>query len=478
VLAVPYELGSLDPHARNSLSDFALLSNLYEPLVTTDGSMRILPCLAERWENPDQSTWIFHLRKNVRFHSGKDLTSKDVVYTFSRLLSSQDLEMAGYLLEVAEVTATDGMTVKIRTRFPSSITLNKLRFILIVPANSGGVLSKQINGTGPYQLKSWKKDLIFLRNENYWGERPFLREVQFLLNRDSEAAANELLEGKAQFAQCNSKILKEKLSGNAEFEILQSDSMFVKYLGYDVARDRSPYCSVEPNPFKNKLVRSALQLAIDRKELVSKLTTYAVPANQPLPPFIFGYNPAIPDAPYDPQQARKLLQRAGLPNGFDVVLHVRKLFEQAGLLVRDQLAGVGIRVKVVSLEDTEILPGLRRHEYTFYLSRIGSPTGDSSDVTDNCLHSPDPRSHYGVMNYGYYSNSEVDQAIEESSRIPDIDKRRNLVQSIMSKVMDDIAWIPLYIDQDVYAIHKAYSWKPRNDSFILAAEIKPAERLQ
>src|SRR5438874_783958 len=79
--AVPYELDTLDTQDRNNLANFALLSHSYEPLVTTDASMRIHPLLAESWENPDLSTWIMHLRKSVYFHSGKMLTPNDVVYS-------------------------------------------------------------------------------------------------------------------------------------------------------------------------------------------------------------------------------------------------------------------------------------------------------------------------------------------------------------------------------------------------------------
>ncbi len=477
-VAVPYEFDTLDPHVQNALSNFAVLSNFYEPLVSTDATMRITPCIARRWENPDLSTWIFYLRPGVRFHNGKTLVAEDVVYTFDRLLSNRELEMAGYLVELTKVTTIDSTTVKIQTELPSSILLNKLRFIHIISKDSGDLMKQQINGTGPYRLESWdrKETVVLSRNEDYWGATPFLKRAVIHLNRSPNEALEGLLNGAISFAQCNSKKVKKRLSEEKRVVTLQSDSMFVKYLGYDLARDETPFCSVKPNPFKNLNVRLAIHLAIDRKKIVDSLATQAVPANQPLPPFIFGYNPDIPDTQYDLNEARQLMARAGLPDGFEVTLHVRKLFEDAGLLVRDQLAQIGIRVKVAVLPDTEILPGLRKHDYTFYLSRIGSPTGDASDVTDNCLHSPDATRRYGIMNFGQYSNQEVDRAIEESSRIQLIERRRSVLHGIMDTVMKDVAWVPLYIDQDIYAIDKAYSWKPRNDSFILISEINPAIR--
>jgi len=100
-IAVPYEIDTLDPHVRNSLSTFAVLSHFYEPLVTTDAEMRIQPCLATSWENPDLLTWIFYLRRGVKFQDGKTLDSGDVVYSYQRLLHGKNLEMAGYLVDIS-----------------------------------------------------------------------------------------------------------------------------------------------------------------------------------------------------------------------------------------------------------------------------------------------------------------------------------------------------------------------------------------
>jgi len=118
-ISVPYELDSLDPHARNTLSNFAILSNFYEPLITTDSSMRIVPCLARLWENPDLNTWIFHLQPNARFQDGRPVLASDVVYTFERLMKgSEELEMKGYILNIMEVTAISPLSVRIRTSRP------------------------------------------------------------------------------------------------------------------------------------------------------------------------------------------------------------------------------------------------------------------------------------------------------------------------------------------------------------------------
>jgi peptide/nickel transport system substrate-binding protein len=470
-IAVPYDLESLDPHTRNALSDFSILAHFYEPLVTTDASMSLRPLLAESWENPDLSTWILHLRSGVRFHDGKVLTSDDVVYTFQRLLNGTELEMSGYLLNIASVRSLDPLTVEIRTSQPMSILLNKIRFVPIIPRGSTEeVLKTKPNGTGPYRLVEWKKEVSIrmLRNEDYWGRKPALQSVTFFFNQTPEDAIRSLLSDRCQFAQCATK----KLHGlEPKFQILRNNSLFLKYISYDLLRDRTPFCNVIPNPFKNKLVREAIHLGIDRNRLVSNLSTFAVPASQAVPPFIYGFNPQIAIPASDRTRARSLLSQAGLPEGFRVTLHARQMFREAAEDIRDQLAEIGIQLDLRVLPDSELFAQLDRRESTLFLSRFGCPTGDASDIMDNSLHSVDLARHYGRHNYGDYSNPEMDHAIEESSQIQNPEERRNALQHIMSIFMDDLVWIPLYIDQDAYVVDKNFLWKPRNDSFILAWEI-------
>src|SRR5262245_24081501 len=132
-LAVPYEIETLDPHAKSKLSSFAVLSHFYESLVTPAADMSIRPSLADTWENPDLLTWNFHLRPNVQFHSGKNMTAEDVVYSLQRVIDHPELETATYVSNVVEVRQVNKESVQIRTRYPTAILLNKLSFIPIIP---------------------------------------------------------------------------------------------------------------------------------------------------------------------------------------------------------------------------------------------------------------------------------------------------------------------------------------------------------
>ncbi len=478
-ITVPYEVDTLDPHARNTLGYFAVAMNLYEPLVTTNAEMEIRPCLAERWESPNLSTWIFHLRPDVRFHSGKPLTAEDVVFSFQRLLQSHDLEISGYALYIASVRALDPGTVEIRTTRPLSVLLNKVRFVAIVPKGSSAqFLESREDGTGPYRLSEWVsgRRLLLARNESYWGGAPPIPWVEFRLGRSPEAGLADLNSGEFAIGQCNLRNLGNRLRAPARFRTERRPSIFLKYLSYDLSREVTPYCSARPNPFRSLLVRQALNLAIDRKKVIEGLTTDAVPASQLVPPFIFGFNPRISLPRHDPAAARDLLARAGYPDGFDVVLDARKLFEDAGRALLPQLRAAGIRATLRIEGDTDFFDRLAKGDNTFHLSRFGCLTGDISDILDNTLHSTDAARHFGIHNYIGYADPETDRAIEESAEIQGVNQRRQALESISSRLMDDLVWIPLYTDMDVYAIDRRLAWHPRNDSLILAAEIAPAGR--
>jgi peptide/nickel transport system substrate-binding protein len=473
-IAVPYELDVLDPHAKTRLSNYATCSNFYEPLVATDAANKLLPRLAKSWENPDTFTWVFHLQPNVKFHDGRKMDSGDVVFSLERVIRDPTLEVTTYLNDVKEVTALDSNTVQIRTKTPLAIFLNKLNNILIIPRGSNAsTMSKTENGTGPFRLKEWKQGefIRLARNEDYWGTKPPLKSVTYYLDRDAELALGDLVSGKCQFIQYNSKKLEGIIRTLGKYDILRQDNYYLKYLSYDVFRDVTPYSNAKPNPFKNPLVRKAIHIGIDRQALIEELPTYAVPAGQPVPPFVFGFNPEIRIPVHDVVKAKDLLKQAGYPNGFGVTLFVRHILAETGTLIQKQLAGIGIRADTRVLPDPEFFKQLDAQDFSFFLSRIGATVGDASDILEPQIHSRGTHEGYGVRNWIGYKNEKMDKAIDESAQVLKLDDRRQVLEQIMSTLMDDLPWIPLYIDQDVYALDHRFTWNPRHDSHVFAFEI-------
>jgi peptide/nickel transport system substrate-binding protein len=472
--AVPYDIDTLDPHVRSKMSSFAVLSHFYEPLVAPSADMSIEPCLAQSWENPDLLTWIFHLRPDVRFHDGKTLTSEDVVFSIKRVMSHPEFETAPYVSNVAEVRSIDHDSVRIQTKYPTAILLNKLCFIPIVPnGTSSESLIGQANGTGSYQVKNWerKKQISLLRHDKYWGKRPEIAAATFHLSLNDQQALKKLLAGECQFFQGLSRNAEKMAEQGDRFRIVRKDSIYLKYLGFNFRRNLDPTCELPAGFFENKLLREAIHLSIDRSRLINSLPGYSFFVTQPVPPFTFGFNPAIRPQKTDANRAKLLLKEAGVPDGFGTTLLVREMMVEAANSIQKQLSEVGIKLQLKVLPDSEFFVALRRGQFCMFVSRFGSPTGDASDILESAFHSFDPGRMHGQLNYGLYSNKELDAAIIESSQIQGLGRRKIRLQEIMELLTNEYVWIPLYGDQDIYIYDSAFSWNPRMDSLIKVWEI-------
>mgnify|MGYP001767071281 CR=1 FL=1 len=473
-ISVPYDLDSLDPGARNRLSDFSLLSNFYEPLVVTDANLSVRPALALRWSNPDALTWLFELRPGVRFHDGSLLSASDVVWSFERFRGPSALEMSGHISGIRDVRARDQRTVEIRTSAPVGILLNKLRFILIVKSSEDHpLLEERVNGTGPYRLASWQRGeaMALERNEDYWGPRPALRHVRFALNRSARVALEDFRSGRSRFVQSNATSTEVALRAEPGVELRRNSSVSVKFLYFDVDREESADVVGGRNPFRDPRLRRAVSLAIDRAELVRRLSLPAAPASQLVTPNIFGHDPERKPLACDPREARRLLAEAGWPRGFELRFPARELFSEAAVLVAEMLARVGIRARVEPLSEAEWFEAMTERRFSLTLSRFGCPTGDASDLFENLLHSRDPGGTMGLANYSRYSNPEVDRLVGEAARTHEMSRRQVLLVDATTRVMEDLPIVPLYIDQDLYAFRTGVEWKPRNDNFLIASEI-------
>ncbi len=475
-LSLPYDLATLNPGARDRLSDFALLSNLYEPLVTTDASLKVLPCLAERWENPDLTTWIFHLRKGVSFHDGTPLTAEDVVYSLQRLRADESLEARRHVSTIDDARADGERRVVIHTRTPLADFLNRIRFIHVCRRGATKEeLERKANGTGPYELVSFRRgeEMVLRRSSGYWGPRPAIDHAVIRLDRTADQAVADLESGGSGFVQANSFAAIRAARGRPGLTMAEVPSITVKLLFFDVASERTPFVRGERNPFRDRRVREAIDVGVDRDRLARRLSVPAVPAFQLVQPFIFGYDPDLAAPVPSVERARSLLAEAGWKDGFEATLHTRRLLADGAVALREELAPLGIRLNLELLSEEAFFAATReRPEFVMGLTRFGCPTGDAANFLDAALHTPDPAHGYGSVNNGGYANPEVDGLIEQAARELTPSLRRPLLERIMRIASRDLAWIPLYVDRDVYVFDAGLAWRPRLDNYVIVSEIE------
>lgn len=477
-VAVSYDVASLDPHQENTLETFEQLSNVYEPLVGLDRDLRLAPALAASWTNPDATTWAFRLRLGARFHDGSPLTAEDVVYSIERLKGDETLRARSQLSEVTGASVENGQ-VLLRTARPSARLLNDLSQVLVVRAGSTREsLEAHPNGTGPYAVESWtpRRRLRLRRHEGYWGVRPAHPGVEVEMGVAEDQAAAGIREGRFSLvARINRPGVERAASQSSRYRLVRKQSLYLLHLGFNLSSPTLPETAGVPNPFLHLGVRQAIDLALDRDRIAAARSPDSVPARNILTRATFGYDPEAPSSTRDVAKARRLLEAAGYPNGFDVTLHDVTKPGPADE-VRAQLAQIGIRVTVAAVPEREFFPALRRRELSLWLVGDGAMTGEAGWLLATQFHSPDPGRGLGLDNYGGYSNRELDRAIEEADAIYDPDERRRALQRAVRLAEDSLAWVPLFFGQVLYILDRDLTFEPREDLVVRYAEIGRAKR--
>jgi peptide/nickel transport system substrate-binding protein len=473
-VVLPSAVSTLDPHVAYTTAALTLLGNVYEPLIRADPGLGLRPGLARSWSNPDPLTWDLELQPGLTFHSGQPFEARDAAFSIERILSSPDLEIGYYLGDVASAEALGPHSLRLHLRRRSAALLNKLGHVLMVRAGSTSAsLAAAADGTGPYRVVEWRPGRFAeLRARD--GDRrgkPAISRVSLRIDVPPGEIVSTLASRAADMGLVGLRRVDAAALGT--FNLHRRGSLQVKYLGFDLAPGTPACCPGRANPFVDRRVREAIQLTLDRNRLVAGLPSHAAPANQLVPRHVFGFNASLPEARNDPERARALLAAAGFGQGLTGVLHTRQILEEAGELVRSQLASVGIGLELVVLPDPEYFAALKRREFTLWLDRWSCTTGDAGELFENALHSPQPARGLGAFNESGYSNPVLDGAIEKALVLEDLPSRRRALEDLMRQVMEELVWIPLYTDEEVWAVDKGFTWRPGSDYWLHLSDVTP-----
>jgi peptide/nickel transport system substrate-binding protein len=440
-------------------------SNIFNGLVEFDNLFRINPALAESWNNPNNLTWRFNLRKNVKFHNGNDFTAKDVKYTIDLIQQDNNSPLRELLTSVSNVSIINNHTVDIITTKPCPILLNKLVDIYIVSKK----YQKEIDyewpiGTGPYKLKQYieEKNITLERFDKYWGGKPSIKRVIFEILCESEERKDALINGDVDIAGVHPDHFME-IYNETGLDVKTISPPTVFYLSFDFREYNSSYRYGEKNPVSDVRVRKAIYHAIDIDYLIEeKLNGFGGAASQFVSPLIFGYNPNIKRAPYDINLARKYLNDSGYENGFkiDIDCTDSNSSQEFFIAIAEMLEEINITVNLNPLPGSELYHKLFVKNSTLFFMGWLTATTDGGEIFDFILNSVDEKNSTGLYNYGYYSNPQVDTIGNQVSSMMDVQERLSLMQDGFRIAMEDIAWIPLYIPQRIYGCRENIEWIP------------------
>lgn len=429
------DISSLDPHKVNDIYSANVIKQVYNNLVKLDQNLEIKGDLAESWENPDNYTWIFYLKKGVKFHNGEEFTANDVKFTIERLLNPETGSPGAWLLkEVNQVEVLDKYTVKLKTEHPFAPLLSNLARYELAMLNEKAVKAGGDSyganpvGTGPFKFEEhyYGDKVILTKFEDYFEGPAEVDKVIYRAIPEDATRVVELESGGLNIMYNLPPQEYDRLSQNSKIKIIETLGQSTLYIGFNA----------EVKPFNNKKVRQALNYAVDKQAIVDAVFFgKAEPSYGPLSPSIWGFDRSLSYAyPYNPEKAKKLLAEAGYPNGFECTIWTDPRTERKSIteLVQAYLAQIGVIANIEILEWSTFIPATAKGaDGMFILGWTG--TGDA----DGGLY---PRFHtdnIGSSNRHRWGTPELDKLLEAGRTTVDIEERKGVYKKIQSYIIEN-----------------------------------------
>ena len=488
---------SIDPHYHNLAPNISLSDQIFDQLVEMDVHQRPQPGLASSWKLIAPDTWEFHLR-DAKFQNGNAFTADDVVFTLARVpnVPNSPSSFAVYTKPVVSTEVIDPHTIRLHTNGVFPLLPIDLTLVSIVNrAAAQGMTTDDFNtgkaaiGTGPFRFVAYKPgDRVELeRYDGYWGPKPAWQHVtwRFIPNDASRVAA--LLAGDVDFIDFVPTEDLQKLRSDPKVKVWEQLGLRIIFLALDQSRDAaSPFVSgpngekLDKNPLRDRRVREALSIAINRQAIVDRVMEgAAVPSGQFLPPGTFGYVPDLKAPPYDPAQAKKLLAEAGYPNGFRIALHGPndRYVNDARIIqaVGQMWQRIGVQTEVDPLPWTSYVAQANKQAFSAFLFGWGSGTAEPSDPLIAQVATFDPAKGWGASNRGRYSNPALDKLIGEALGTADDNAREKMLQDATRMAMQDVAIIPLHIQKNIWATRAGLTYVPTVGEGLMLVNVKAAQ---
>jgi peptide/nickel transport system substrate-binding protein len=445
---------NLDPRYATDTQSQHLDSLLFNGLLERDAQMKLHGDLAETWETPDPLTYTFHLRKDVRFHDGRPLTSADVKSTFEFIMNPANKSpKRGAFRMVTAIEAPDPSTIIFRLKEPyASFTGNLLRATTgVVPANAAADFSRHPIGSGAFRFVSQSQDdeVIVERNPDYFRGAPQLSRVRFRVVPDAIVRALELRKGSADIEVTSlTPDIIPVLAKQPSLAVTELPGTNITYLGLNL----------EDPILKHREVRQALAYATDRDSLIRYLLRgQAQVASGILPPNHWAYEPNVTKYTLNTARAEQLLDSAGFPRSRDGVrLHLTlktstdEQFRVLGAALQEQWRRVGVDLELRPLEFATVLSDAVKGNFQINLLRWVGANNDP-DIIEFVFSSK--RFPPDGANRGHYRNPRIDALADQIRTEMDREKRKALCSEAQKILADDLPYLPLWFT-DVVSVHR------------------------
>ena len=444
---------SLDPRIGTDVQSQHIFELLFDGLVKRDPTFHFTPALAERWEQPDPLTLIFHLRSGVKFHNGQPFTSRDVAWTINSMRNGAIISpRAAAYSSVDKIDTPDPATVIFHLKTPDNFLLINLSTgaIGMVPEGSGKEFWRNPIGTGPFKFVSQQidQDVVIERNQASWSAVPKIERVRFAVVPDAITESLELEKGSADVAIDSLPMdALPVLAARPNLEVTDVPGTKIQYLAFNL---RDPLLS-------DVHVRQAISCAIDRNLIIRTLQGgHARPAKSLLPSAHWAYNADGPSFNYDPAFANQLLDEAGYkrnPSGIRMHLTMKTSTVEDGRLLaailQQQLARVGIALDIRTFEFATFYADVTRGAFQIYSLRwIGG--NEQPDIFTYAFSTS--RFPPKGANRGHYSNPQLDALLDDAWQSPDQSRRTADYAQAQQILARDLPAINLWY-RDTVVVH-------------------------
>jgi peptide/nickel transport system substrate-binding protein len=467
------DISTLDPAIGYDWQNWSMIKALFNGLMDYEaGTYNLEPDLAKSFTiSPDGKTYTFKLRDDVKFHNGRKLTAEDVKYSIERAINPKtqspgqgffwsikgfDEMVAGTTTDLSGMTVIDPYTLKIELSSPDATFLHvmAINFAFAVPKEEvekyGQDFGKHPVGTGAFKMKEWKlgQHVVYERNTDYYkAGLPRLDKIVFEVGQEPTVALLRLQRGEVDILGDGippARFLQVKNDPQNAGLIIEGGQLHTGYVSMNV----------RIKPFDNKKVRQAVNMAINKQRICKIINNRAVPANQPLPPAMPGYDKNYKGYPFDPAKAKALMAEAGFADGFTTELYANNTDPNPRIAqaIQRDLAEIGINAEIKTLaQSTVIAAGGEEDQAPMIWS------GGMAWIADF----PDPSNFYGPIlgcggavkggwNWSWYCNEELDALAAKADAMSDPAlkaEREDLWRSIFIKLMDDAPWAPVFNEQ-------------------------------
>ncbi len=431
---------------------------IFNSLVEYDKNGKIIPKLAKSWSFKDNKTLIFKLKKNIKWSDGEKFSADDVVFTY-KLITSPKIytPYSDEFRYVESVKKLDDFTIKVTYKKPYFKALNTWMTSIVpkhILKNQKDIMTSSFNqhpiGTGPYTIDGFEisKDILLKANPNYFIHKPYIDKIIYHFIPDPSTNFLMLKTKKLDVGGLTPLQVEKQLTDDfkSHYNIYEKMSNSYTYLGFNLKNKK----------FQNPLVRKAIAMAINKKELIDILFFgHGQICYGPFMPKTWGYNKDV-KTPYDPQKAKEILKKAGYsdknPLTFTITTNSNNdIRVNAVQIIQYQLAKIGVKVKIRTMEwqaflNTVVMP---RNFEAVVLGWGLSLTPDAYSI----WHSEGAKK--GGFNFVNYKNKEVDNLIKKAETTINTKQLSSYYKKIFKLIVNDHPYVFLYIPNSITAVNKS-----------------------